>query len=89
MVVAIILGVMEAHGDGARAVENVGGHEGAVFGEGAGEVPDVTPRCGRNLRPHGGVEGGLDGTLGQAVVRGKVGAIAGRLIFGWKIRSKP
>lgn len=40
---------VDAHGNGTGAIEDVGGHEGTVFGEGVGQVPDIAFRCGHNL----------------------------------------
>ena len=42
-----------AHGHGFGAVQDGGGHDGAVFGKGMGAMPDISLGCGRNLRPHG------------------------------------
>ncbi len=33
----------DAHGDGLGTVEDVGGHEGAVFSEGVGLILDIAP----------------------------------------------
>jgi hypothetical protein len=42
---------IDAHGHGAGAVEDVGGHKSAVLGEGHREITDVAFGCGRKLRP--------------------------------------
>jgi len=43
---------LDARGDGAGAVEDIGGHERAVFGEDHRQVADIALGCGRKLRPH-------------------------------------
>ena len=41
-----------AHAHSLWAVQDVGGHDGAVFSEGVGQVFDILPTVqGRNLRP--------------------------------------
>lgn len=44
---------IDTHGDRLRAVQDVGGHEGAMFGKGDGEEPGIAVLLGtgRKLRP--------------------------------------
>src|ERR1700746_3017817 len=44
---------VDAHRNGAIATQYVCGLESTVFGEHPWAITDVSPGCGRNLRPHG------------------------------------